>query len=247
MILRIEELSMNAWPSLQTNLYDGWVLRFSEGYTKRANSVNPIYSSTINTNHKISYCENLYTSKNLPIVFKLTNQCHPKDIDNTLRIRGYRKHDETSVQVLNLSSRYITEDIEGLEFDGKFTEEWIDSFVDCSNIIEKSTVEVMKKMLNNIIGKKVCVKISQNNKVVACGFGVIEDNYIGIFDIIVRRENRGEGYGKAIMNGILNEAQRMNVSNAYLQVVVGNSIAEKLYEKLGFVEAYRYWYRIKDN
>jgi len=45
MIQRIEELSMNALPALSTVFLNGWILRFSNGYTRRANSVNPIYPS----------------------------------------------------------------------------------------------------------------------------------------------------------------------------------------------------------
>jgi hypothetical protein len=33
-IQEIEEISLNAWPSLQQILYDGWILRFANGYTK---------------------------------------------------------------------------------------------------------------------------------------------------------------------------------------------------------------------
>jgi hypothetical protein len=29
----IEELTMNAWPSLQTILLDGWIIRMAGGYT----------------------------------------------------------------------------------------------------------------------------------------------------------------------------------------------------------------------
>lgn len=43
----IEELSLSHWQPLSTLLYDGWVLRFAKGYTKRANSVQPIYDSTL--------------------------------------------------------------------------------------------------------------------------------------------------------------------------------------------------------
>ena len=57
MITIFEELSMNAWPALQTKLYDGWVMRFAEGYTKRANSINPIYGSSISLTKKLDYCE----------------------------------------------------------------------------------------------------------------------------------------------------------------------------------------------
>ena len=35
-----EELSLNSHPAIQTNYYDGWLLRFGNGYTARANSVN---------------------------------------------------------------------------------------------------------------------------------------------------------------------------------------------------------------
>ena len=39
LIKTIEDLSLNAWPSHQIELYDGWILRFSYFYTHRTNSV----------------------------------------------------------------------------------------------------------------------------------------------------------------------------------------------------------------
>lgn len=79
-----------------------------------------------------------------------------------------------------------------------------------------------------------------------CGFGIIEHDHIGIFDIVVNKSYRGRKFGRNIMNGILNIAQEKGIGTAYLQVVVGNTVAENLYESLGFQEAYRYWYRVKN-
>ena len=40
----LEELALTTWPALQQWLYDGWVVRFAGGHTRRANSVTPLYS-----------------------------------------------------------------------------------------------------------------------------------------------------------------------------------------------------------
>ena len=63
---RIEEAGFNAWPALQTNLLDGWVLRFADGYTKRANSINPTYPSDRDdlADH-VSRCEAIYRERRL--------------------------------------------------------------------------------------------------------------------------------------------------------------------------------------
>jgi hypothetical protein len=51
---RIEEVSLNAWPAIQQVLLDGWVLRFSRGYTKRADLVNALYSTRLELGEKIA-------------------------------------------------------------------------------------------------------------------------------------------------------------------------------------------------
>src|SRR5512139_3235090 len=113
--LALEELSMNAWPALKTHLYDGWVLRFANGYSKRANSVHPIYPSTLPVEEKIAFCESLYGREGLPSVFKLTPASRPDSLNRELEKRGYEKRDETSVQILELGETYRSA-MDDLEF-----------------------------------------------------------------------------------------------------------------------------------
>src|SRR5262249_29851311 len=53
----VEEAAMKAWPALEEVLLDGWLLRFSRGYTKRANSVNPLYPSALPLEDHVRQCE----------------------------------------------------------------------------------------------------------------------------------------------------------------------------------------------
>ena len=41
-IRRLEELAFAGWPALESRDVAGWRLRFSGGYTKRANSINAL-------------------------------------------------------------------------------------------------------------------------------------------------------------------------------------------------------------
>ena len=116
-----EELTMNAWPSLQTILLDGWIIRMAGGYTKRANSVNPIYSFKNNLDEKIEYCENIYKQNNLPIIYKIIECDDHKIIDSRLEELNYQKIDLTSVQVCNSIKRKNKEN-EQIVINDKFTE-----------------------------------------------------------------------------------------------------------------------------
>ncbi len=99
---RVEEAALNAWPALQQLLYDGWILRFAEGYTKRANSVTALYASYLDVWSKITYCEGCYRERGLPTIFRLTPFAEPHDLDRVLHERGYQTLDPTLVMSLDL-------------------------------------------------------------------------------------------------------------------------------------------------
>lgn len=242
LIREIEELSMNAWPSLQTKLYDGWVLRFADGYTRRANTVIPIYESTIPLDEKIDFCEKEYELCNLPTLFKITTMSTPEGFDARLDKRGYVRENETALRILDLS-QCVHYESQSVVVESQFSSEWLNGFFRCSNISDEKTQLTAKRILDNILGTVICVSKRVDEKIVGCGYGAVERDYVGIFDIVVDKDFRGNGYAKDIMNGILRTTLQRKIRTAYLQVAVGNTPAEKLYDKIGFKEVYRYWYR----
>src|SRR5215510_5682818 len=99
----LEELSLGAWPALQTVFHDGWVLRFTNGYTRRANSVNPLYPGHLPLPEKIEFCERSYRSQQQRVIFKLTQAAQPPELDALLEARGYAREAPTSVMTCRIS------------------------------------------------------------------------------------------------------------------------------------------------
>ena len=243
MIRNLEELSLNAWPSLQTMVYDGWILRFSNGYTKRANSVNPLYSSSIDINKKIQLCEDVYQKQDLPTVFKITSAVFPGGLDERLHAKGYRIDSPTSVQMIDLSAVNL-QDLVMPELEVDLSDTWLASFCSMS-AVSRMHIKTLQKILMNIVPDHCFVAIKSNERIVACGLGVVQSGYVGLFDIITDNEFRNRGYGEQIVKSILEWGRQNKAQMGYLQVMLNNRPALNLYAKIGFVERYQYWYRLK--
>jgi GNAT superfamily N-acetyltransferase len=243
MITTIEELSLNAWPSHQTLLYDGWVLRFANGYTRRANSVIPLSPSSIDLDEKIAFCEGIYREQMLDVVFKLTPAAFPPNLDESLSARGYRKDASTAVQILDLEAVNLKPDRE-VELQENLSEGWLDGFCRM-NAVGEPRREILRRILLNIVPRHCFVAIRAGDQIVACGLGVLQAGYLGLFDIVTDEALRRRGYGGQIVNSLLAWGKQNGARLSYLQVMLNNPPALHLYSKIGFVEEYQYWYRIK--
>jgi ribosomal protein S18 acetylase RimI-like enzyme len=243
LIRSIEELSINAWPALQTLLYDGWVLRFADGYSRRANSVSPLYPSTRDIEEKIDACEQLYRSRSLGTTFKMTAHSRPEELDMFLAKRGYQAEAHTSVQLLDLASWQATVSGEVILADEP-TETWLEAFWRMSNTAAEHHA-TNRQMLRLIVPQKRFASITVDGRVIACGLGVVQDGLIGLFDIITDPNGRRQGHGQRLIETLLEWGKQQKAQRGYLQVMLNNPAALALYAKLGYREAYRYWYRIK--
>jgi GNAT superfamily N-acetyltransferase len=241
---RIEELSLSGWPALQTQLYDGWILRFAEGHTKRSNSVNPLYPSSLPIGGKIEDCEAIYADRGLSPTFKLLEDPSQAPLDRELARRGYGILDPTSVQRLGLSSWAAKREPPSgfrVELRRDFGRGWAEDYCSLNRIEEKRAI--VERILGNVICEKLVARAYIEDTLVACGYGALDQGWVGLFDIVVREGERGRGFGEGLVGAILSEARERGAGQAYLQVVAANAPAVKLYAKLGFAEAYRYWYR----
>jgi GNAT superfamily N-acetyltransferase len=264
LVRHLEELTLNAWPALHNLHYDGWVLSFSDGYTRRANSIHPLYPSALPLADKIAFCEASYAALGQETVFKLTDP--DVELDEILASHGYAPAATTSVQIADLSQlddqtpsdtlgdppgshsasgRAVARGLDAaIVVDTTLQEAWLNDFNRLSQTPERFH-PTMQRMLRNIAPAHAFASITLNGQCVALGLAVAERGYVGLFDIVVDATVRNQGLGRRIVTGLLHWGRQHGATQAHLAVMRDNAPARHLYAQLGFKEVYRYWYRHK--
>lgn len=237
----LEELALTAWPALQAVYDDGWVLRFADGYTRRANSTNPLYPSLGDLGAKITRCEAFYSARGLNTVVKLTPAS--RELDDPLAQRGYIADAPVSIQTLDLS-RVTFDELEAGTLADHLTDDWLGAFTRLDQI-DPCYMSAMQTMLTSIAPLTCFSSIRREGEIIAVGLGVLDRGYVGLFDIVTDARWRGQGLGRQTVLNLLRWGVERGAQHAYLQVHSMNIPALHLYEKMGFREVYRYWYRIK--
>lgn len=100
----------------------------------------------------------------------------------------------------------------------------------------------LEKRLKDIEDKKsVNLLVTCDNKIIGISDINMHDKterHIGLFGISISKEFRGEGIGTLLMDLVLKEAEKElnGLEIIILEVFSSNSIARKIYLKMGFIE-----------
>lgn len=240
-IQQFEEFSFRAWPALDSEHYDGWLLRFTQGYTRRANSINPIYGSTLPLDDKLAHCEQLYRDRGLAPCFKISPLVQPNGLDQVLTERGYQREVESRVMIAALSETSLSLDPKAT-LSLQLTERWLQDFITL-NPSHAPHLETMRALFERIEGKTYFATMEHEGETASVGLGVAIGEVVGLFDIVTREDKRGHGLGRNLVSAILMAARVDGIKTAFLQVAADNAPAQRLYSKLGFRVFYPYWYR----
>lgn len=241
---RLEERALNASGAFQSLVYDGWLLGYRPGPTKRLRCVNPFYPSTLPLPEKVAHCAGFYASVRLPAVFRLLPFSEPPGLDGWLERDGWVQFERT--RVLQCSLAKVTESTRSNE---------------PVEIVEPPAWEPLAAPLLGIPAEELPrfveraasyplphagALLRRDGEVVACGVVKLEGDHAGLFALNTAVAWRGRGFARAIVAALLAEAHRRGAARAYLQVTADNVAALALYARFGFTTAYEYWYRARE-
>lgn len=261
----IEDLSLNAWPSWQLQLYDGWILRYSSFYTHRTNCVEQIGESALPLPEKVAYCEGIYGRWQTPTIFKISPLTDPA-LEPLLADRGYHVEHQVTNMVLDFAevppvepdlSRF-SESVQpaqsadpqpALKFrlGHRVTNNWLAGLFELKGTTNKVHLRIVPSMYDAIPKDEIVVTVlDDEGRIAATGLGILDRDFIGVYAIHVRDDLRRRGIARAVVQTLLWEGQKAGARYSYLQVVSDNAAARGLYTSLGFTPLYDAWFRVKD-
>ncbi|HKW81338.1 MAG TPA: GNAT family N-acetyltransferase [Casimicrobiaceae bacterium] len=240
---RLEERSLNASGPFQSLLYDGWLLGYRRGPTKRLRCVNPFYASTLALAEKVDYCSRFYASVGLPTIFRMLPFSRPAELDSWLERADWEPFERTMVQRTALDEVRLPPSA-AADVAIMPVADWQEPASRILQIAPELLPQHVERARLHPLPHAGAL-LRHDGEVVACGLAKIEGDHAGLFAITTVESGRGRGYGRAIVAALLSEAMRQGARIAYLQVTSSNVAALALYRRFGFTTAYEYWYRGK--
>jgi len=236
-IRTLERRAFAAWPALETVCDDGWVLRFADGYTKRANSANALAPARRPPDEVIADIEAAYAKRGLPPIFRITPLADPA-IDAALDLRGYRRFDDSLVMAATMDAARMAPDIAAAAtpHDG-----WLDAFVAAAQA-SRQTRDKLAALLAAQAPRALFARLGD----AAFGMAAVEAGYVGIFEILSVPAARRRGHAKRLVAHLMEWGAANGARTAYLQVAATNAPALALYAALGFSAVYGYHYRLPE-
>ncbi|MDZ7824538.1 MAG: GNAT family N-acetyltransferase [Ahrensia sp.] len=243
LVRRLEAVGFRGWPAASVH-YDGsWAVRLTASHpSRRLNSVNPLDPADhLDIEPRIARMEKRFASYNRPLVFRLSPLA-PLPLEAHFDKEGWRRVAPTKVLMSSLEVMDLDSGIDQLP--GKD----IGRFVDASIAIRGDDIDRkpgLTEVIESIRPPCGLFVMEDFHGPVACALCVHDNDLAGLFDIGVRADSQGKGYGRSIVRSALRWAKHQGAQSAWLQVEALNTAANGLYARLGFDEVYSYHYRMK--
>ncbi|MHA1949208.1 MAG: GNAT family N-acetyltransferase [Candidatus Thorarchaeota archaeon] len=244
-IVELEQVAANAWIANDAERLGGWLLRANEGVTRRANSVLPLGAPVLPHEEAIEKTIEFYKTRDLTPRFQMTEASKPIELDRDLSERGFSVGLQVEIHTASISHLVKKEPTIDVLISNDITESWMSVYRKASGY-DSSTMNIRKDLMKRTSLHKVFALARIDREPAGVGFAVVEDKWLGLFNVASHPDLRGRGVAIAVNTALSKWGEQRGARVAYLQVESENLPAQKLYDKLGFQQMYTYWYRKLD-
>lgn len=248
LLSRVEDAGINASAPREQLWVDGWLVRFSPGKAKRARCVQAVAEGRLPLDERLARCLALYAEVGLRPYFRITPFSRPEELDRALADRGMESIDDTRVMVAPVDVEALSgvgggdmlpaasfRNVDGDAFAG-----WIGGQRGSS---PEACAAHAERLRRSPVRHRALRVVDAAGETIAGGQVALEGELAGLYDVHCVEAARGRGLARALCVRLLQLAAVDGARVAYLQVDAGNTPARRVYERLGFADAYAYHYR----
>jgi ribosomal protein S18 acetylase RimI-like enzyme len=240
--VRFEEAALNSTAVPEQMLYEGWLIRWAPGRFKRMRSVNVLSAALRPLDQRLAFARRLFARKQLPLVFRITSLGPDLELDAQLASRGFELGSPTYVMACPLAT--IAARYTALRFERVSNNDFAET-IGALRADAASDIEAHRRRLNSSVMEAIAlIAWTPEGDCAGGALAIVDDTVVGIFDVVVNVTHRRLGYAQALMAQLAARAGAVGATIAYLQVEHDNDAARALYLRMGFTDAYNYWYRI---
>lgn len=241
---RVEQACLNAWPALRSAVDGDWLLRFGEGVSRRANSVNPLHDRAELIAPQLDGFDALYRHHGLPLIVRVPSLlAGATELNRELDQRGFGCEGEARTLYRSLTRESFADAIPDVTVAPRADAEWLAAIARLQGQ-SPSHAAVYARVVDAIALPTGFFALRRDGRIVATAYGMLHGSLVVIESVVVDEALRGHGLGRRLMIALLAWAAAQGATGACLQVVADNKAGRALYAGLSFdLELYRYHYR----
>jgi len=236
---RVEATCFNAFPSLKQAILDGWLLRFSRGVSRRANSANPLHAGYAGPGTVIERIERLYRGQKQPAIVRVPSFL--AGIDEPLAVHGYRSEGETCVIYGAMDAVAAAAD-PGVELSANPRAEWLAAMAALQRHTETHR-RVYRRIVGAVAVPAAFAGLRIDGHLAALAYGTVGAGLLCYESVITDPGRRRQGLAWRVIASLAAWGRDQGARGVCLQVEAGNAAGRALYDRFGLkTELYRYHY-----
>lgn len=236
----LQRIGARTWPAVETAPLGDWLLRASDGWTRRANSVLAVGDPGVPVADAVDAVTAWYADRGLPPRAQLA-EGEADDLDALLADRGW--HDEARTLLLTAPIDRVcaaapdADTLPPVTFTAEPSADWLALFG-----ARKGVSAAARTVLTG--GDATFAEVrADGGELAAIGRGATADGHLLVAAVEVIPAYRRRGLARHLM-AALADRHTDRVHTVFLQVEDDNTAARTLYDRLGFRLHHAYHYRV---
>ncbi|WP_433214874.1 GNAT family N-acetyltransferase [Dactylosporangium sp. CS-047395] len=240
----LEAAAAQGWPAREQFRLGDWLLRATDGWTQRGNSVLAIGSPDLPTGEAIDFVRHWYLARSLTPAFSIPVPLFQR-LDAELEHRGWTAMPVSQVMTIALAKLTAAVPVRADEPTGRLelatepTAAWLASVAGRKGELPESALHVLTAVRH----VRFAHWYDEAGALLGTARGCVADDdsrWLGLSLIGVDESMRRRGLAQRMMAALAEWALTVGARDVYLQVEQRNTAAVALYERLGFTVDHAY-------